>query len=234
LFFPNVDPSAGTLAALATYSVGFVAHLIGGAIFGYFGDRIGRKVMLMITMTIMAVGTFAVGCLPTYQQIGVWAPILLVTLRLIQGIGLGGEWGGASLMVVEHAPEGRRGLFGSLVQIGFPLGLVTSSGVFGVMTKMPDADFKSWGWRIPFLLSSFLLGVGWFVRARVPETPVFEEIKRRGAISENPIIEAIVKNPRTFLVAAGLKISEVSWVYIRPFSSSCMRRPSSVYRKRSC
>ena len=145
LFFPTIDPFAATLASLATYSVGFVARPIGGAIFGHFGDRIGRKVMLMITMAIMALGTFAVGCLPTYQQIGVWAPILLVTLRFIQGIGLGGEWGGASLMVVEHAPTGRRGLFGSLVQIGFPLGLVTSSGVFALVTRMPDADFKSWG-----------------------------------------------------------------------------------------
>jgi MFS transporter, MHS family, shikimate and dehydroshikimate transport protein len=214
LFFPTIDPLAGTLASLATYSVGFVARPIGGAIFGHFGDRIGRKVMLMITMAIMALGTFAVGCLPTYQQIGVWAPILLVTLRFVQGIGLGGEWGGASLMVIEHAPEGRRGLFGSLVQIGFPLGLVTSSGIFALVTRMPDADFKSWGWRIPFLLSILLLGVGWFVRARVPETPVFEEIKRRGEIAANPFVEAVLKNPRSFLVAVGLKISEVSWVYI--------------------
>jgi MHS family shikimate/dehydroshikimate transporter-like MFS transporter len=214
LFFPTIDPLAGTLASLATYSVGFVARPIGGAIFGHFGDRIGRKVMLMITMAIMAMGTFAVGCLPTYQQIGVWAPILLVTLRFVQGIGLGGEWGGASLMVIEHAPEGRRGLFGSLVQIGFPLGLVTSSGIFALVTRMPDTDFKSWGWRIPFLLSILLLGVGWFVRARVPETPVFEEIKRRGDIAANPFVEAVFKNPRSFLVAVGLKISEVSWVYI--------------------
>jgi MFS transporter, MHS family, shikimate and dehydroshikimate transport protein len=214
LFFPTIDPLAGTLASLATYSVGFVARPIGGAIFGHFGDRIGRKTMLMITMGIMALGTFAVGCLPTYQQIGVWAPILLVILRFVQGIGLGGEWGGASLMVVEHAPAERRGLFGSLVQIGFPLGLVTSSGIFALMTRMPDADFRSWGWRIPFLLSILLLGVGWFVRARVPETPVFEEIKRRGEIAKNPFIEAVFKNPRSFLVAVGLKISEVSWVYI--------------------
>jgi MFS transporter, MHS family, shikimate and dehydroshikimate transport protein len=214
LFFPTIDPLTGTLASLATFSVGFIARPIGGAIFGHFGDRIGRKVMLMIAMVIMALGTFAVGCLPTYQQIGVWAPILLVALRFIQGIGLGGEWGGASLMVIEHAPAGRRGFYGSLVQIGFPLGLVTSSGVFALVTRMSDADFRSWGWRIPFLLSILLLGVGWFVRARVPETPVFEEIKRRGDIAKNPFIEAILENPRSFLVAVGLKISEVSWVYI--------------------
>ncbi len=214
LFFPNIDPLAGTLASLATFSVGFIARPIGGAIFGHFGDRLGRKIMLMITMVIMAVGTFAVGCLPTYQQIGVWAPILLVTLRFIQGIGLGGEWGGASLMVIEHAPSGRRGLFGSLVQIGGPLGLVMSSGVFALVTMITEENFMSWGWRIPFLLSIVLLGLGWFVRARVPETPVFEEIKRRGALSNNPVVEAIVENPRSFLVAVGLKLSEVSWFYI--------------------
>ena len=214
LFFPTIDPLAGTLAALATYSVGFVARPIGGAIFGHFGDRVGRKVTLMITMGIMALGTFAVGCLPTYQSIGVWAPALLVTLRFIQGIGLGGEWGGASLMVIEHAPAGRRGFYGSLVQIGFPLGLVTSSGVFAVATTMADADFRAWGWRIPFLLSILLLGVGWFVRARVPETPVFEDIRRRGALAKNPFVEAVFHHPRSFLVAVGLKLSEVSWVYI--------------------
>ena len=117
-------------------------------------------------------------------------------------------------MVVEHAPAGRRGLFGSLVQIGFPLGLVTSSGVFALVTMMPEADFKAWGWRIPFMLSILLLGVGWFVRTRVPETPIFEEIKRRDKILKNPFVEAIFRSPRSFLVAVGLKISEVSWVYI--------------------
>jgi MFS transporter, MHS family, shikimate and dehydroshikimate transport protein len=214
LFFPNIDPLAGTLASLATFSVGFIARPIGGAIFGHFGDRRGRKIMLMTTMLIMALGTFAVGCLPTYQQIGIWAPILLVILRFIQGIALGGEWGGASVMVAEHAPAGRRGLSGSLVQIGAPLGLVTSSGAFALMTMLPDADFKAWGWRVPFLLSILLLGVGWFVRARVPETPRFEEVKRRGAISRKPVVEAIFENPRSFLVAVGLKLSEVSWFYI--------------------
>jgi MHS family shikimate/dehydroshikimate transporter-like MFS transporter len=214
LFFPTVDPVTGTLAALGTYAVGFFARPVGGALFGHYGDRIGRKTMLMITMVVMALGTFLVGCLPTYDQIGIWAPILLVTLRFVQGIGLGGEWGGASLMVLEHAPPHRRGLFGSLVQVGFPLGLVLSYGVFSLATMMPDASFKSWGWRIPFLLSIALLGLGWFVRARVPETPLFREIKRRGEIVKNPFFEAVFRNPRSFLVAVGLKISEVSWVYI--------------------
>jgi len=172
-------------------------------------------VMLMMTMTLMALGTFAVGLLPTYDQIGILAPILLVSLRLLQGIGLGGEWGGASLMVLEHAPPGRRGIFGSLVQVGFPLGLVTSYGVFALATSMiSQLEFVSWGWRIPFLLSIVLLGIGWFVRARLPETPLFEEIKRRREIAKNPFLEMILKNPKSFLIAVGLKISEVSWVYI--------------------
>ncbi|MBL6653101.1 MAG: MFS transporter, partial [Reyranella sp.] len=141
LFFPTVDPLTGTLASLATYAVGFIARPVGGALFGYFGDRIGRKSMLMLTMFVMGLGTFLIGLLPTYSQIGVMAPVLLVVLRFVQGIGLGGEWGGASLMVLEHAPAGQRGFYGSLVQVGFPLGLVTSSGVFALVTMMPEAQF---------------------------------------------------------------------------------------------
>ena len=214
VFFPNFDATSGFLASLGTYAVGFLARPFGAALFGHFGDRVGRKTMLMITMTVMALGTFAIGLLPTYGQIGVWAPILLVSLRLIQGIGLGGEWGGASLVVLEHAPANRRGLFGAIIQIGFPLGLITSSGAFKLASSMPDASFQEWGWRIPFLASIVLLGVGWFVRARVPETPVFREIKRRGDISASPVSEVFLKNAKNFLIAVGLKISEVSWVYI--------------------
>jgi MFS transporter, MHS family, shikimate and dehydroshikimate transport protein len=168
----------------------------------------------MITMVVMALGTFGVGLLPTYQQVGIWAPILLVTLRLIQGIALGGEWGGASLLVLEHAHSRRRGLYGSLVQIGFPLGLVTSALAFALVTMMPEEAFKAWGWRLPFLASIALLLVGWFVRARVPETPLFERLRERGEIARNPFFEAVFKDTRNFLIAVGLKISEVSWVYI--------------------
>src|SRR5476651_1676029 len=214
LFFPTVDPLTGTLASLATYAVGFVARPVGGALFGYFGDRIGRKSMLMLTMMIMGLGTFLVGLLPTYNQIGIFAPILLVVLRFIQGLALGGEWGGASLMVLEYAPAGQRGFYGSLVQVGFSLGLVTSSGVFALVTMMSEASFLSWGWRIPFIVSIALVAVGAFVRARIPETPVFEEMKARGDISSNPFVETLVENPRPFFVALGLKLSEVSWVYM--------------------
>jgi MHS family shikimate/dehydroshikimate transporter-like MFS transporter len=214
LFFPNVDPRIGTLAALGSFAVGFLARPIGGAIFGHFGDRMGRKSMLMLTMIGMGLSTAAIGLLPTYDQIGIWAPALLVLLRVVQGISLGGEWGGASLMVLEHAPRDRRGLFGSLVQVGFPIGLVSASAAFSLVSMLPDADFKSFGWRIPFLLSVILIVIGLFVRARLPETPVFEEIKARGEIVRSPFVEMILKSPHSFLVATGLKLSEVSWVYM--------------------
>jgi MFS transporter, MHS family, shikimate and dehydroshikimate transport protein len=213
-FFPTFDPLASTLAALATYAVGFLARPLGGAVFGHFGDRLGRKSMLVLTLFIMGLSTFLIGLLPTYASIGVLAPVLLIVLRIIQGIGLGGEWGGASLMVLEHAPADRRGFYASFVQIGFPIGLVLASLVFAVVTKLPDDDFASYGWRIPFLISIVLLAVGIFVRRRVPETPVFESLKKRDSLSSNPVGEAVGKNTGTFLVAVGLKISEVSWVYM--------------------
>lgn len=214
LFFPNVDPRIGTLASLGSFTVGFLARPVGGAIFGHFGDRLGRKSMLMITMVAMGLATAAIGLLPTHAQIGIWAPVLLVLLRIAQGIALGGEWGGASLMVLEHAPPHRRGLFGSLVQVGFPIGLVSASAVFSLVALLPDSDFIAWGWRVPFLISIVLVAIGIFVRARLPETPVFEDIKSRGDIVRNPLLEMVIKTPYSFLIAVGLKLSEVSWVYM--------------------
>lgn len=235
MFFPTFDPLTGRLAALGTYAAGFVARPLGGAIFGHFGDRVGRKTMLMLTMAIMALGTFAVGLMPTYDQIGIWAPILLVSLRIIQGVALGGEWGGASLMVLEHSPGHRRGFYGALVQVGFPIGLIASTGVFAFISAIiSDEQFRAWGWRIPFLLSILLLLVGWYVRARVPETPVFEELKRKGHLAKNPFFEALLKNPKSFLVAVGLKISEVCWVYILTiflviYATSNLNIPKQTY-----
>ncbi|MNJ94537.1 Inner membrane metabolite transport protein YhjE [compost metagenome] len=214
LFFPNVSPVIGTLAALGTYAVGFFARPLGGAIFGHFGDRVGRKSMLLLTMFIMGIGTVLIGCLPTYEHIGIWAPVLLIVLRFIQGVGLGGEWGGAALMVLEHAPKHRRGFYGSLVQVGFPLGLVLATGVFAIVSKLPEADFLSWGWRIPFLLSIVLVVVGYVIRSKVEESPIFLQMKAKNELSKQPVLDAILKNPRAFLTAIGLKISEVSWVYI--------------------
>jgi MFS transporter, MHS family, shikimate and dehydroshikimate transport protein len=213
-FFPTFDPLAGTLAALGSYAVGFLARPLGGALFGHFGDRLGRKSMLVLTLFIMGVSTFLIGLLPTYASIGVLAPILLILLRVVQGIGLGGEWGGASLMVLEHAPADKRGFYASFVQIGFPIGLVLATLVFALVTRMPDADFALWGWRVPFLISIVLLAIGTFVRSRVPETPVFEALKARGGLSKNPVGDAVSKNARSFLIAVGLKLSEVSWVYM--------------------
>jgi MHS family shikimate/dehydroshikimate transporter-like MFS transporter len=213
-FFPTFDPLAGTLAALGSYAVGFLARPLGGALFGHFGDRLGRKSMLVMTLFIMGLSTFLIGLLPTYASIGVLAPILLILLRVVQGIGLGGEWGGASLMVLEHCPSEQRGFYGSFVQIGFPIGLVLATLVFALASKLPDADFALWGWRIPFLISIVLLAIGVFVRSRVPETPVFEALKARGGLSNNPVGEAVSKNAKAFLIAVGLKLSEVSWVYM--------------------
>jgi MFS transporter, MHS family, shikimate and dehydroshikimate transport protein len=213
-FFPTFDPLAGTLAALGSYAVGFLARPLGGALFGHFGDRMGRKSMLVLTLFIMGLSTFCIGLLPTYASIGVLAPILLILLRIIQGIGLGGEWGGASLMVLEHAPADKRGFYTSFVQIGFPIGLVLATFMFALVSKLPDVDFAAYGWRIPFLISIVLLAVGTFVRSRVPETPVFEGLKQRGGLSKNPVGEAVGNNTRTFFIAIGLKLSEVSWVYM--------------------
>src|ERR1700728_4193214 len=190
-FFPTFDPLAGTLAALGSYAVGFLARPLGGALFGHFGDRLGRKSMLVLTLFIMGVSTFCIGLLPTYGSIGVLAPILLILLRVIQGVGLGGEWGGASLMVLEHAPSDKRGFYTSFVQIGFPIGLVLATLVFSLAAKLPDADFAAYGWRIPFLISIVLLAIGTFVRSRVPETPVFEGLKARDGLSSNPVGEAV-------------------------------------------
>jgi MFS transporter, MHS family, shikimate and dehydroshikimate transport protein len=213
-FFPTIDPFAGTLAALGTYAVGFLARPLGGALFGHFGDRLGRKSMLVVTLFVMGLSTFLIGLLPTYNSIGVFAPILLIALRIVQGIGLGGEWGGASLTVLEHAPADKRGLYASFVQIGFPVGLVLASLAFALATKLPSADFAAWGWRLPFLASAVLLLVGIFARSRVPETPIFERIQAAGNLSKSPVLEMIRNDTKSFLIAVGLKLSEVSWVYM--------------------
>jgi MFS transporter, MHS family, shikimate and dehydroshikimate transport protein len=214
LFFPNYDPLVGTLAAFGSYAVGFVARPVGGAIFGHFGDRLGRKAMLTLTMIIMGGGTFLIGLLPTYEHVGILAPILLIVLRLMQGIGIGGEWGGAVLMVIESGDAKRRGFLGSLVQVGFPLGLVAATIVFSAVAKLPEAEFLSWGWRVPFLVSFLLVGVGLFVRLKLVETPKFESLRARDEIAKLPIVDVLVRDWKNFLIAVGLKVSEVAWVYI--------------------
>ena len=214
LFFPTYDPLVGTLAALAAYGVGFLGRPLGAVIFGHYGDRIGRKSMLIATMLTMGIATFLVGCLPTYEKIGILAPIALVILRILQGIGLGGEWGGAVILVMEHGTREKRGFYGSLVQTGFPIGLVAASVAFAAVARLPEADFLSWGWRIPFLASILLVGLGYYVRKNVAESPVFERLKETQQLSKRPVFEAITHNTRSFLVSAGLKVSENAWVYI--------------------
>src|SRR5216684_6435018 len=164
LFFPNYDPIVGTLLAYATFFVGFLSRPIGGIIFGHYGDRIGRKTVLVLTLLIMGIATFLIGLLPTYASVGIWAPAMLLVLRIFQGIGIGGEWGGAVLMAVEHSPAGKRGFYGSWPQVGVPAGLLLSTAVFAQFARLPDDRFMSWGWRVPFLLSILLVGVGLLIR----------------------------------------------------------------------
>src|ERR1700681_2665380 len=214
LFFPLSDPGLGTIAAFGTYGVGFLARPLGAAIFGHFGDRVGRKAMLAMTIVIMGIGTFLIGLLPTYDQIGIAAPVLLVLLRLLQGIGLGGEWGGAVLMVVENAPARNRGLLGSMVQIGYPIGQLAAIGLFATLSQVPESDFLAWAWRIPFLISIVLVGVGLYIRMQLDEPPVFREIEAKKAVARLPLVEVLTLHRRSFFTAVGLKLSEISYVSI--------------------
>ena len=173
LFFPSETPLAGTLTAFATFGVGFFFRPVGGMIFGHYGDKLGRKTILVLTLLIMGVATFLIGILPTYDTIGILAPILLVVLRIFQGIGVGGEWGGAALMVVEHAPDDRRGFYGSWPQMGSSAGNLLAAGSFAAVSALPEEQFLAWGWRIPFLLSAILIVVGLFIRLKIAETPAF-------------------------------------------------------------
>ena len=214
LYFPTFDPLAGTLAAFGTYTVGFVARPIGGIIIGHYGDRIGRKSMLILTLVIMGVATFGIGLLPTYAQIGPWAAVALVVLRLAQGFGVGGEWGGAVLMAVEHAPPGRRGFYGSWPQIGVPAGLLLSTAVFAQFARLPEEQFLSWGWRVPFLLSILLVGVGLIIRVRILETPAFARVKEAGTEAKRPIVEVLLNHPKEVLLAMGARLAENGAFYI--------------------
>jgi len=211
LFFPEFSSTAGTLAAFSTYAVGFAARPLGGIIFGHYGDKIGRKAMLVLTLLIMGIATALIGLLPTFQSIGVWAPILLVILRFCQGLGVGGEWGGAVLMAVEHAPEGRRGFYGSWPQMGVPAGLLTGNLAFLAATAwLPE----SWGWRVPFLFSLVLVGVGLFIRLRIMETPAFLQVKETHTEAPMPILDVLRTYPKNVLLAMGMRIAENGTFYV--------------------
>ncbi|HYJ17752.1 MAG TPA: MFS transporter [Burkholderiales bacterium] len=216
LFFPKFDSSTGLLLSFATFGVGFFARPFGGIVFGHLGDRMGRKPVLVITLMLVGVGTFLIGLLPTYETAGIWAPILLVVLRLVQGFGAGAEYGGAVILAVEHAPPGKRGLFGSFAAIGVNIGLLLATGVFALVTQLPQEDFLAWGWRIPFLLSIILIVVGFYIRAKVSETPVFSQIAAKSKAARSPVKEAFVKHPREFLVVFGARLAENGLGYLYP------------------
>jgi MHS family shikimate/dehydroshikimate transporter-like MFS transporter len=214
LFFPTLDPWAGTMASFATYAVGFFARPVGGIVFGHFGDRMGRKSMLVTTLMLMGLATFLIGVLPTYDQVGVAAPVLLVILRFIQGFGVGGEWGGAVLMVVEHGHRGRRGLYASWVQAGVPAGLLLATTVFNLVSLLPDETFLRWGWRIPFLLGIALLGVGLFIRLQIFESPLFVKVRDRQQQPGVPFFEVFRRYPRNVLLAMGARFAENGCFYV--------------------
>jgi metabolite-proton symporter len=206
LYFPAGDPVISTLLAYTTFAVGFVTRPLGGVIFGHFGDRIGRKSMLVLTLMIMGVATFLIGLVPTYAQIGIWAPILLLLLRILQGIGLGGEWGGAVLMTYEYAAPEKRGLYASLPQIGLSIGLCLASGVVALLSyTLTNEQFLSWGWRLAFILSFVLVMVGLYIRLNIMETPEFSKLKEKGAEVKVPFATMISEYPKEIIAGMGAR-----------------------------
>ncbi|MFI7231045.1 MFS transporter [Nonomuraea angiospora] len=212
LFFPTLSPVAGVLSAFATYAVGYVARPLGAIVFGHFGDRIGRKKSLVWTLLMMGGATFLVGCVPTHETIGTLAPLLLVLLRFVQGLAVGGEWGGAALISVEHAPQGRRTFFGAFAQIGSPVGLLLATTMFAVLNGVLSAgQFEAWGWRVPFLVSIALVVVGFAVRMKIEETPDFE----RSARSESlPIVECLRTSWRQIVVGLAIFVGGFVAYYV--------------------
>ncbi len=203
LFFPDFSPTAGTLAAFATFGAGFVARPVGAVLFGHWGDRLGRKNMLILSLLVMGVSTVAIGLIPSYNSIGDIAPTLLVTCRFLQGIGLGGEWGGAVLLATEYAPKGKRGLYSSFPQLGPAVGFIIANGLFLIMgATLSTSSFNSWGWRIPFLLSSILIAVGLFIRVGIAETPVFKKAAAQAKDQPKiPFVELLRRQPMVLILA---------------------------------
>jgi len=214
LFFPNQDPFVGKLLSIGTIGVGFFARPLGAIILSHFGDRIGRKSMLILTLVSMGVATTLIGLLLPYASIGVAAPLTLVACRLVEGIAVGGEWGGAVLMTTEHSPSYMRGFYGSIVQIGFPLGMALGTASFFALAYLSDGEFTSWGWRIPFVASAALVVIGVFIRLRIEETPDFKRLLRDGNVSRFPVIETMWRHPKDLIIGLGARITEISWIYV--------------------
>ena len=214
LFFVNEDPTIGLLLSYASFALAFFIRPFGGVIFSHIGDRIGRKKTLVITLSLMGVATFGMGLLPTYQAVGIWAPILLITLRLVQGLGIGGEWGGALLLAVEYAPAEKRGLFGAIPQMGVTIGMLLGTVALSIMTLLPENAFMTWGWRLPFIFSAFLVFFGLWIRKGIDETPSFKKVKESGEVPQLPIVETLKNYWREVLIAVGAKVVETAPFYI--------------------
>ena len=206
LFFPNSSPTAGLLESFGTFAAGFVMRPVGAVLFGHFGDRMGRRRMLLITVSMMGGCTFLIGLLPSYQAVGALAPALLVLLRLIQGIGIGGEFGGGALVALENAPTGRRGIMGSIHQVGTPIGLLAATGIFAIMQQLPESSLYSWGWRIPFLLSGLFLIIAIYIRKALPETRTFQTDQQEQ--QRVPLLALIRDHPRNVLLAIGARMAD--------------------------
>ena len=213
-FFPNFDPTAASLAAFAAFGTGLFARPIGGLIFGHFGDRLGRKRMLMLSLVSMGIATVLIGLAPSYDMIGLWAAVLLVTLRVVQGLSFGGEMGGAMIMAVEHAPERRKSFFGSLPQIGAPVGLLLSTSAFAAVSSLSEQEFMSWGWRLPFLVSIVLIVVGYYVRRSVDESPEFIAVETAHRIVRVPALDVVLRQGKPLLLTIGGKLAEVTLFYL--------------------
>ncbi|WP_172652726.1 MFS transporter [Rhodococcus opacus] len=201
VFFTDLDPLTGTLASFATFGVAFAARPLGGIVFGHFGDKLGRKPMLVLSLVLMGVGTGMVGLLPTYAQIGIWAPLLLVVTRLVQGVAMGGEWSAAVLMAVEHAPPGKRAFYGSWTMCGVPAGVVLATAAFYLVEQLPEEDLMAWGWRVPFLASVFLVLLGLYIRMKISESPAFEAVQETEEQAKYPALEVIRKSPKSIVIA---------------------------------
>ena len=214
IFFPMVDPVIGLILSYLSFSLTFFIRPIGGVLFAHIGDRIGRKKTLVLTLSLMGGATVMIGLLPTYEMIGMWAPALLILMRIIQGMGIGGEWGGALLLAYEYAPEKRKGFFGSIPQAGVTIGMLMATFIVSLMTLFSEEDFLSWGWRIPFLLSSVLVLLGLWIRKDIDETPDFQKVKASGQVEKALLRDTLKHHWREVLIAAGLKVVETAPFYI--------------------
>lgn len=214
LYFPGGDPLTGTLLAFGTFAVGFIARPFGGIVAGHLGDRVGRKFVLVTTLLAMGASTTLIGLVPSYHHIGLAAPGLLILLRIVQGLAVGGEWGGAALIAVEHAKPNRRGLYGSFPQMGLPAGLCMAVGGMELVSRLPEADFLAWGWRIPFLFSAVLVAIGLVIRLRIEEPPSFRKVLDSDATVKLPIVEAVRRYPRAILLSAGLRFADNILYYV--------------------